>query len=100
MDKSDRLMTEDEIREHLKSNPIVMPTNEAIKNAMASTIEDAMEIIRRYSAMVASKQTLVNIVKVRASIDKAYFDALMGEGFTREEALRIVVGSDPVFTGA
>ena len=98
MDKSDRLMTEEEIRNHLKNNPIVMPTNEAIKSAMASTIEDAMAIIRRYTGMVASKTTLVNIVKLQAIIDKAYFDALMGEGFTREEALRLVESSDSVFS--
>ena len=98
MDKSDRLITEQEIREHLKSNPIVMPTAEAIKSAMADTIQDAMEILRRYTGMVASKPTLVNIAKLRASLDKAYFDALMGEGFTREEALRIVVQADPVFS--
>jgi hypothetical protein len=91
-------MTEEEIRNHLKNNPIVMPTNEAIKSAMASTIEDAMAIIRRYTGMVASKTTLVNIVKLQAIIDKAYFDALMGEGFTREEALRLVESSDSVFS--
>lgn len=95
----DRLMTEDEIREHLKSNPLIMPTNENIKNAMAETVKDAIEIIKRYTTMIASKATLVNIVKLQASLDKSYLDALICEGFTREEALRIVVQSDPVLTG-
>lgn len=58
---------------------------------LALTLQDALPEV---GADATSRPDVEAIARRAARFTRAYFDALLAEGFTRDEALRIVSGGD------
>ena len=92
----DRLMTEQELKEHLdqvnKAN--LNNKKQVTSEFMQYSVEAAKVVFRVYAAMLALKPTIKNIVAYKAEMDKTYLDALIAQGFTRKEALTLIGSND------
>ena len=61
--------------------------SDAVKSAIASIMEEMKKLY-------LSKPLIISGIKLRAEINKAYLDALVKNGFTREEAIEFVLRAD------
>lgn len=60
------------------------------KSVSGGKTKDAKEQESEIAKMVDSLPNIIKMMEVKAKISKSYYNDLVGEGFTKKEALEIV----------